>query len=106
MAERRMPNVMHERESLYQVYIQVQCRGHGSGNLRDFECVGKPVAEVVGIPAREYLGLGFQSAERARVNHPVAVALEVVPVGVLRLGAASSARLFHADRIISEHGRV
>src|SRR5437660_9195086 len=64
----------------------------------------QPVAEVVGVPSRENLGLCLEAAESSRVNDPIAVALKVVAVGMLRLGVTAPAGLFHAHRIISEHG--
>ena len=72
--------------------------------MRYFERVRQPVAEVVGIATGEDLGLGFETAEGAGVNDAVAVTLEVVAVGMLRLGEAASAGVFDVHRVRCQHG--
>ncbi len=75
--------------------------------LRDFERVGEAVAEVVRVAAGENLRLGFETAEGAGVDDAVAVALEVVAVGMRRLGEAASAGVFDVHRVGGEHvGRI
>ena len=66
--------------------------------------MGEAVAEVVGVAAGEDLRLGFEAAEGAGVNDAVAVALEVVAVGMRRLGEAASAGVFDVHRVGGEHG--
>jgi hypothetical protein len=39
------------------------------------------------------------------VDYTVTVALKVVAITVLRLGMAASARIFHAYRVVGEHGK-
>jgi hypothetical protein len=78
------------------------CRD-GSRNLGNFDGVGEPVPEMIRIAPGENLRLRLQTAKGARMDHPVAVALEVIPVGMGRLGMSPSARFFHADSVVGEH---
>ena len=84
--------------------LRVERAGDGAGDLRDFEGVGEAVAEVVGVAAGEDLGLGFEAAEGAGVDDAVAVALEVVAVGMRRFREAASAGLFDLHRVAGQHG--
>ena len=70
----------------------------------DLDGVGQAVAEVVGVAAGEDLCLRFQAAKGARMDYPIAVALKVVAVRMLRLGIAASAGVFNAHRVVGEHG--
>ena len=103
--ERRMPNVVDQCQGLDQINVQVQGGAESTRNLRDLKRVGQPVAKVIGVAAGEDLGLGLEAAESTRVDNPVTVALEVVAVGMLRLGVTATARLLYAHRVISQHGK-
>ena len=103
VSERRMADVVSQRQSLHQVFVQSHESGHGARDLGDFNGVGQPVAEMIGKPRREYLRLVFQAAEGARVHHAVAVALVIIAVGMPRLGEAASAPLFRLEGKFS-HG--
>ncbi len=94
---------MHQRQRLHQVFIQPQFGGNCARDLRDFNRVRQPVAEMVGVPACENLRLVLQPAKRARVYHAVAVALEVIAVRMGRLRITPSAALLGAQRIRSKH---
>jgi hypothetical protein len=100
-----MPDVVDQSQRLDQINVDVQSAGESARDLRNLQSVGQSVAEVVRVAAREDLGLGFEAPESARMDDPVTVALEVVAVGMLRLGAAATARLIYAHRVISEHER-
>ncbi len=104
MAEGRMADVVNQGERFGQVDVQAECCGDGAGDLRDFERVGQTVAEVVGVAAGEDLGFGFETAEGAGMDDAVAVALEVVAVGMLRLGETASAGVFDVHRVTRKHG--
>src|SRR5277367_6836339 len=104
MAERRMPQIMHQGQRFHEVHIQAKLRGNRPGDLSDFNSVGQAAAEVVGIAACENLRLGLQSAKSAGMNNAVAVPFKVVAIRMKKLGMAASARLFHAYRIVGEHG--
>jgi hypothetical protein len=98
-----MAEIVRQGERLDQIGVQSKLRGDGARNLRDFNGVRQPVAEVVGVTPRENLRLRFQPAKGARMDDAVAVALKAVAVGVRRLEVAASARVFYAHRIVGEH---
>jgi hypothetical protein len=66
--------------------------------------VRQAVAEVVGVAAREDLRLSFKPAKSAGVYHTIAIALEIVAVGMRRFGEAPSAGLRHLHRVSRQHG--
>ena len=103
--ERRMPDVVHQRQRLGQVDIQVELRCDGARDLRDLDGVRQASAKVVGVAAGEDLRLVFQPAEGARVDDAVAVTLKCIAIGMRRLGIAASARFLHANGIRCEHRR-
>src|ERR1019366_396657 len=76
VAEGRVADVVDEREGFGEIDVEVEGSGEGAGGA---------VAEVVGVTAGEDLRLGFKTAESAGVDDAVAVALEVVAVGMRRL---------------------
>src|SRR5438034_5487988 len=49
MAKRRMTNVVHQGERLYQVTIESELSGDGPRDLRDLDGVGQPIAKMIGI---------------------------------------------------------
>jgi len=65
--------------------------------------VGQPVAEMVGESGREHLGFGFKTAEGARVDDAVAVALERVAVRVLRFRIAAAQAVLDGKTKAREH---
>ncbi len=79
--------------------------GNGAGDLRDFESVREAIAKMVGIARGENLRFGFQAAERARMNHAVAVARVIVAIRVLRFRVAAAARAAHVHGVGREHFR-
>ncbi len=83
VGEGRMADVVSQRQRLGEIFVQVEHRGRGAGNLRHLDGVGQAVAEMVGKPGREHLGFGFQAAEGAGMDNAVAVALEAVAVRVV-----------------------
>ncbi len=94
---------MHERERFDEIDVEVERAGHRARNLRHLDGVSEAVAEVVGITAGENLGLGFETAKGACVDDAVAVALEIVTVGVGRLGEAAAAGVFYLYRVAGQH---
>ena len=104
VSEGRMPDVMHQRESLDQIGIQVETRRDGARDLRNLDRMGQPGAEVVGDTMSENLSLILKPAKGAGVNDAVAVALERGAIGMLGLGVAPSARVLNPDGIFGEHG--
>src|SRR5215469_5303657 len=104
MPERRMPDVMHQSEGLDQIDVEIERLRRGARDLRNLECVREPVAEMIGVAASEYLGFCLESPESSSMNYAVAVALEVVAVGMLQLRIPSPAGLVHVHGVFSEHG--
>ena len=104
MAKRRMAKIVNKRERFGEIHIEAKRAGNGTGNLRNFNGVREPVAEVVGIAASKNLGLIFKAAKRSRVNDAIPVALKIVTVRVLRFRKAASAGLFHLHRVAGQHG--
>ena len=74
--ERRMPDVVHQRQRLGQIDIQSERAGDVARNLRDLDRVRQAAAKVVRGAAGEDLRLARQPAKRARLHDAVAVALE------------------------------
>jgi len=103
MTKRRMPNVMHQRQSLGEINIKVESSSDGTRNLRHLHGVRQPRAKVVGVPPRENLCLVFQPAKRARVDDAITIALKGVAVRMGWLRMAASAGIVNADRVTGEH---
>jgi hypothetical protein len=55
MTKRRMSDVVDQRQSLRQVFIQSKLRSAGARNLRHFDGMGQAAAKVIGGPDVEYL---------------------------------------------------
>src|ERR1051326_784657 len=91
VTEGRMANIVRKGQGLDQIHVEIERTGDGAGNLRDFNGVGEPIAKMVGKAAGENLSLIFQAPEGARVDHAVAVALEIIAIGMRGLGMAASA---------------
>ena len=76
MAERRMAEIVRERNRFDQVFVDAQIARHRTRNLRDFETVREARAEQVAFVIHENLRLVFEPAKRRRMDDAVAVALE------------------------------
>ena len=102
VAERRMSEVVAERDRLGQILVQAQRARDAARDLRDLDRVGQTRSEVVALVGDEDLRLVLEPAERARVDDAVAVARVVRPrvrrarrdraVGTLRVSAARRRR--------------
>ena len=53
--------------------------------------MGEPIAKVIRITDGEDLGLGFKTAEGARMNDAVAIARVIIAVGMRRFRMAAAA---------------
>jgi hypothetical protein len=105
MTERRMPDVVHQRQRLNQVDVKLERLRYSPRNLCDFERMRQPVAEVIGVAARENLRFRFEPPKGSRVDNAIPVALKVVSVRMLRLRIPSPAGFFHVHGVCCEHGK-
>ena len=76
MAERRVADIMRQRQRFGQVLVESQCARHCPRNLRNLKAVGQADAEMIAIGRDEHLRLMPQAAKADRMDDPVAVALE------------------------------
>src|ERR1700722_19749919 len=97
VGEGRMADVVAQRERLGQIFIQCQNRSHCTRDLRNFDGVGQPVAEMVGDSGWKNLHFILQPAEGAGVDDAIAIALEFVTVGMRKLGIAAAAAPVHRE---------
>jgi hypothetical protein len=65
-----------KRQALGQIFVEAEGAREGSRDLRDLERMGEARAVMVAFGGHEYLGLVLEAAERRRMDHAVAVALE------------------------------
>jgi hypothetical protein len=76
MAERRMAEIMGERDRFGQIFVEAKRARQRAGDLRDFEGMGQTSPVVVALGGEEDLRLALESAESGRVDDPVAITLE------------------------------
>ena len=109
MAERRMAEVMRQRQRFGQILVEAELPGQRAGDLGHFERMGQPGAVMIAFVEHENLGFVLQAAERGGMDHPVAIAPEraagparrlgeqppAAAVGVAGIGRARSS---HSDR--------
>ena len=74
MAERRMTEVVGQRQRLGEVLVEAERAGQRARDLRDFERVGQPRAVMIALVEHEHLGLVLEAAEGGRMDDAVAVA--------------------------------
>jgi hypothetical protein len=91
--------IVRERERFSQILIETKGPGDRAGDLRDFQAMRKPRAQVIPLVADENLRLVLQTPERVGMNDTVAVALEGRAQRVLRLVVKASARRPRIGRI-------
>ena len=77
MAERRMAEIVRQRQRFGQILVEPQRAGDDPRDLRDFEAVGQPHPVVIAVGRDEHLGLVAQAAEGDRMDDAVAVALVI-----------------------------
>jgi len=90
--ERRVPEVVPQRDGLGQVLVEPQRPHDGARYLRDLQRVGKARAVVVAFRRYEHLRFVLEPAERFAMEYAVAVALEVGAQGTGRDGRFTPAR--------------
>jgi hypothetical protein len=84
--EWRMAYVMRERQCFCELLVEAKHGGHGSGDLRHFKRVSQPISEMVAQVRSEDLGFSLQAPKTPGVYDAIAVALEVIAVGMGQLG--------------------
>ena len=99
MAERRVAEVMGERQRLGQVLVEPERAGERAGDLGHFERVGEPGAEMIALVKDEDLRLVGEPAERGRMDDAVAIAAERIAGGRRRLAVEPAAALGRVGRI-------
>ena len=113
MAERRMAEIMGQRQRLGEVLVEPKLARQRAGDLRDFERMRQPGAVVVALVEHEDLGLVLQPAERGGMDHPVAIPAERAagparrlrkqpPPALVGIAGKGRARGSHSDR----HGNL
>src|ERR1700678_3422981 len=94
MGERRMTDVVAERESFGEFFVEIQRRGYGAGDLRDFDGMGEPVAKMVRDSGGENLGFVFKAAKSPRMDNAVAIALEFAAIRMRKFGISPATASF------------
>ena len=93
VAERRVPEVVAERNGLGQFLVQLQHLRDGPRDLRHLERVRQTGPVVIAGGCEEHLRLVLQPPERLAVNDPIAIVLKRRAHIVFGLGAQAAARL-------------
>ena len=89
VAERRMADIVDQREGLAKVFVEVERLCDRAGDLRDLESVRQPAAEMVGRTVGKDLGLARHAPEGAGVGDASAIALERGAIGVNIFGVGA-----------------
>jgi hypothetical protein len=84
VAERRMTDVVDQRESFSEIFVEVEGFGDFASDLGDFHRVREARAEMVGRTRSEDLRFTGEAAESSSLNDALAVALEGRAVWVRR----------------------
>lgn len=102
MAERRVTHVMSQRQRFSQIFVQAQNAGRGPCDLRNLNRMRQAVPKMIRKSWSENLRLVFETPERAGMDHPIAVPLELVAIRVGELRIPASARTFYPEAKMSE----
>ena len=86
MAERRVAEIMRQRQRLGEILVERQRARQRTCHLRHLETVGQTRPIVIAFVIDEHLGLVFETAEGGRMDDAVAVALERCSGRALGLG--------------------
>src|SRR3984893_10539401 len=93
MAKGRMADTVNQGQGLNKLSVQPQRGRDGARYLRDFQSVRQTIPEMIGETCREHLGLGFQPAERARMDDAVTVARVIAAIRMGNFQVAAATRL-------------
>ena len=100
--ERRVAEIVAERDRFGQLLVQPQHLGDGPRDLRHLERVRQPRAVVVAGRREEHLRLVLEPPERLAVDDAIAIALKRRPDVVFALGAQAAARVGALGRLRRE----
>jgi len=89
MAERRVAEIVSERDGFRKVLVEPQGPRNGARNLTSLERVREAVPEMIALVVDEDLGLVLEPPKSTRMHDPVAVALEGGAVRMIGLGVDS-----------------
>ena len=99
MSERRVAEVVAERDRFGELLVQLQHLRDRPRDLRDLERVRQPRAVVIAGRREEYLRLVLEPAERLRVHDAIAIALKRRAHVIFRLLAQPPARVGALGRL-------
>ena len=106
MAEGCVAEIVRQRNSLGEVFIQIQLARDGARNLRDLQAVRQTGSEQIAFVVHEYLGLVFEPPKRGGVNDAVAITLKFTAAlrGGLAMQAATGGRRLRGIGRDFKHG--
>jgi len=99
MTERRMTEVVGERQRLGEIFVDAKRARHRARDLRDFEAVREARPVMVAFMIDEDLGLVGKPPEGGGMQNPVAVALEGGAGRAWRLGHEAAPRAARLGRV-------
>ena len=102
VAERRVAEVVAERDRFGQLLVQPQHLRDRARDLRHLERVRQPRAVVIARRREEHLRLVLQPAKRLAVNDAIAIALKRRPDVVFGFGTQAAARVGALGRLRRE----
>ena len=100
--ERRVPEVVTQRNCLCQVLVEPHRPRHSPRYLRDFKRVRQACPVMVTRRGEEYLRLVLQAPKRVAVQYPVPVPLELCPQVTRRAGLFTPLCLAAQTRILTQ----
>ena len=89
MAERRMAEIMRQRQRLGEILVEPERARQRAGDLGDFQRMGEPGAEMIALVKDEDLRLVRQPAKGGRMDDAVAIAPERAARGARRFRIAA-----------------
>ena len=99
MAERRMAEIVGQRQRLGEIFVEPQPARQRAGDLGDFERMGQPGAVMVAFVEHEDLRLVLEPPERGRMDDAVAVAAKGAAALAGGLGMEPAAALLRIARV-------
>ena len=93
MPERRVAQVVRQRNGLDQILVESQGTPNAAGNLRNFDAMRQPGAEQVALVIDEHLGLVFEPPKSRGMDDAVAIALKFAALRRRRFGNRPATRI-------------